>query len=145
MEITIDRLKHSLAVARKMKEITLLNFKRSECDPEDAFTLGLVHDLGYEFVSKQDEHANKGGLILKMQGYKYWKEVYYHGALQTNGYKSHLLDLLNYADLTTGPTGEYLTIEERIADIAIRYGKGSKQEVEAKKLADQLNIESFSH
>jgi hypothetical protein len=34
-------------------------------------------------------------------------------------------DALWYADLTTGPDGEILTVEQRIAEIRARYGPGS--------------------
>ena len=74
---------------------------------------------------------------MKEQGYKYWKEVYYHGIPQDE-YDSPMLRLLNYADMITGPAGEYMTIEQRIEDIAKRYGEGSWQDLEARKLAVSL-------
>ena len=37
---------------------------------------------------------------------------------------SAVADALWYADLTTGPDGEALTVEERLAEIAERYGPG---------------------
>ena len=137
MTITVDRIKHSLAVAKKMKEMTAENPNKYPVEPEDAFVLGLLHDIGYEFVSEQKEHAHKGGTILKRQGYKYWQEVYYHGIPQDE-YDSPMLRLLNYADMITGPTGEYMTIEQRIEDIAERYGEGSWQDLEARELAEKI-------
>ena len=127
-------MKHSLEVARKMKEIVTKHADKYECSPDDAFVLGLIHDVGYEIVSDQNEHANKGGLMLKAQGYIYWKEVYYHGFPQEE-YMSSLLELLNYVDLITGPSGETMTVKQRIEDIAKRYGKGSIQESQAIKLS----------
>ena len=138
MEITIDRMKHSLAVAKKMKELSSTDPEKYMCSPEDAFVLGLLHDIGYEFSSEQKDHANNGGLLLKGQGYKYWKEVYYHGIPQDE-YDSPLLQLLNYVDMITGPTGEYVTVDQRIEDIVERYGKGSWQDIEARKLAEKLH------
>ena len=134
MEITVDRMKHSLAVARKMKDIVMQNPKEYDCSPDDAFVLGMLHDIGYEFVAEQKEHANKGGLVLKEQGYRYWREVYYHGIPQEE-YTSSLLELLNYADLTTGPSGESMTVQQRIDDIIIRYGRESEQVIDAIKLS----------
>lgn len=138
MEITIDRMKHSLAVAKKMKETVLTDSDKYGCTPDEAFVLGMLHDIGYEFSSKQQEHANKGGLVLKEQGYKYWKEVYYHGIPQEE-YDSPVLRLLNYVDMITGPSGEYMTIQKRIEDIAERYGKGSWQEQEALELSHKIS------
>lgn len=40
--------------------------------------------------------------------------------------------------MTTGPKGGYMTVQERIADIADRYGKGSSQEIAALKLATRM-------
>ena len=135
--ITIDRMKHSLAVATKMKELVSNNPEKYMCSPEDAFVLGIIHDIGYEFLDEKRFHANKGGLVLKEQGYRHWKEVYYHGIPQDE-YDSPLLRLLNYVDMITGPTGEHMTIEQRIEDIAKRYGKGSWQDLEARKLAEKI-------
>jgi predicted hydrolase (HD superfamily) len=137
MGITFNRLKHSLAVANKMKSLAQSEYEKYPVNVDDAFVLGMVHDIGYEFAEEQKEHAKQGGLVLKKQGYVYWKEVYYHGIVQTE-YDSKMLRLLNYADLTTGPHGDDMTIDERISDIANRYGKGSWQEVEAIKLARMI-------
>ena len=134
MQITENRLKHILAVAMKMKAEVSKHPEDYPCSPDDAFILGFLHDIGYEFSTTQSEHPNKGGLALKEQGYKYWKEIYYHGIPQDE-YNSPLLDLLNYADMTTSPSGENMTIKQRIDDIALRYGKGSKQELDAIKLS----------
>lgn len=134
MFLSIDRIKHSLSVAKKMKSIVSENPDRYVISPEDAFTIGILHDIGYEFVENQKDHAHKGGLLLKSQGYKYWKEIYYHGEPQ-QGFDSKELWLLNYADMTTSPTGEYMTIQQRIEDISNRYWETSVQKQDAEKLA----------
>lgn len=136
MDITLDRLKHSLSVANKMQELAK---DKAEVDSNDAFILGLLHDIGYQFTENTGEHAKVGGEVLRNQGYKYWKEVYYHGIPQED-FDSSMLQLLNYADMTIGPTGNELTIEERILDISDRYGKGSIQEETAIALAKQLKL-----
>ncbi len=138
MNISIERMKHSLEVARKMKIFVELNPIEYGINPEEAFLLGFIHDIGYEFCNTQEEHAKIGGNILKTQGYKYWKEVYYHGIIQYE-YNSSLLQLLNFVDMTTGPNGEDMTMEERIDDIVRRYGKESPQAKEAKELANYIN------
>jgi len=130
MELTIARLQHSLAVARKMRNLTAQNRQRFSCSPEDMFYLGMLHDLGYEFVENQNEHEIMGGQILREQGYRFWREIFYHGNPDAE-YYSPELDLLNYCDMTTGPNGEDMTIEERIADIMHRYGEDSEQYLKA--------------
>lgn len=126
-----------MAVANKMKKLVAENEQVYMIGPDEAFVLGILHDIGYEFSEKQQEHANKGGMILKEQGYRFWKEIFYHGTPQME-YDSAELWLLNFVDMITGPKGESMTISQRISDIADRYGKGSLQETEAIKLAEQI-------
>ncbi len=137
MEITVDRLKHSLAVATKMKKMAKIDQKKYPVDPNEMFVLGFLHDIGYEFSEVQKEHSHKGGEVLRKQGYKYWKEIYFHGVPQDE-YDSPELRLLNYVDMTIGPHGEEMTIKQRIDDIAARYGNNSWQVKEAKELANKL-------
>ena len=138
MEMTIDRLKHSLAVAVKMKQLAEDHYEGYQIDPEEAYVLGLVHDIGYQFVDDQRDHSYKGGELLKSQGYKYWKEVYYHGLVQDD-YDSEMLRLLNYVDMTTDNKGEYVSMQDRLKGITERYGKDSWQATEAVKLACIIN------
>lgn len=139
MELTIERLQHSLTVARKMKAFIEQNRQIYSCSPEDMFYLGMLHDIGYEFVEKQDEHEIKGGEILRKQGYKFWQEVFYHGNPDSE-YKSPELDLLNYCDMTTGPNGENMTVEERINDIIQRYGENSHTHLKSLRLCKKMGL-----
>ena len=141
MEITFDRLKHSLGVAKKMKRIALSSPEKYSATPDELFLLGMLHDIGYEFCEKQEEHNTVGATLLKTEGYKYWQEVYYHGIPQTI-YNTPELCLLNFADMTVGPDGVEITIEERLSDIAFRYGLESVQYTEALKLSKLID-ESF--
>ena len=45
MVITDDRIKHSLAVAKKMKEMAAENPDKYPVEPGAAFVLGLLHDV----------------------------------------------------------------------------------------------------
>lgn len=65
-------------------------------------------------------------------GYRFWKEVYYHGSSDIE-YSSYELDLLTCCDMTTGPNGEDFTIQQRLDDIKARYGYQSIQYTNAKK------------
>ncbi len=139
MDLTSDRMNHCLSVAKKMRELATHFPDKYPVNPDEAFVLGLLHDVGYEFSEEQKEHANKGGLLLKEQGYKYWKEVFYHGIPQDE-YSSKMLTLLNYVDMITGPKGDYMTVEERINDIANRYGEDSWQTKEAIALSRKIGM-----
>jgi len=72
-----NRLKHSIAVARKMQEIAC-NYNLSEEDKNNLFVIGLNHDIGYEFTKISTNHNKIGGEILKNTGFKFWKEIYNH-------------------------------------------------------------------
>lgn len=132
-----NRLHHMFSVAKKMKEIVQENKSDYTISPDEAFILGLLHDIGYEFCKVKSEHGKIGGETLKEQGYKFWREVYFHGLPQEE-YSSQELWLLNYVDLITGPTGKYISIQERINDIEERYGKGSPEVEGARKLEQMI-------
>lgn len=119
-----DRLKHSLAVARKMIEIgKRYNLKEEQL--QELFVLGYNHDIGYEFGTCNN-HNIVGGNILKNSGYKYWEEVYNHGNSKTQ-YNSLYLNILNEADMQINKYGEDVGFEKRLEDIKSRYGEDSVQ------------------
>lgn len=57
-----DRLKHSIAVARKMVEIGK-EHNLNDDELHDLFILGFNHDIGYEFGNNYN-HEYIGGEIL---------------------------------------------------------------------------------
>ena len=76
----LDRLKHSIAVARKMVEIAKkLNLNEEEI--KNCFIIGYNHDVGYEFTINGINHNIIGGELLKNSNFKYWREIYYHGEI----------------------------------------------------------------
>ncbi len=118
-----NRSLHSLGVAKKMVAIgRSKGLKLSELN--DLFTLGIVHDIGYEF-GPGTEHQKLGGLVLKENGYRYWQEVYYHGLIQ-NEYSSLFLDILNQADMQIDKMGVDVGYSGRLEDIKSRYKEDSK-------------------
>lgn len=133
-----NRKKHIFAVAKLMKD----NAEKHGLDPEEMFTLGLVHDIGYEFGGA-DEHHIVGARMLEKQGYKYSTEVLYHGKPDV-GYESPALDLLNFADMHISKTGEYVTFAARLEDIAKRRGKDSIVYLNCKTVIDGLLQKGFS-
>lgn len=110
-----DRLKHSISVARKMKDIGK-EYGLSEEKLKELFVLGYNHDIGYEFCSNNIEHNIIGGDILKNNGYKYWQEVYYHGNPDAE-FNSLFLKILNMADMQIDKYGNDVGYEKRLEDI----------------------------
>lgn len=132
-----DRVKHSIAVARKMVEIGK-NKGLTEEQLQELFILGYIHDIGYEFGNNSN-HQEIGGTILKQNGYKYWKEIYYHGKTNIK-YSSLYLDILNQADMQVDKYGNDVGYTKRLEDIKNRYGESSSTYICAKELIEILKI-----
>ena len=130
-----DRLKHSLAVAKKMVEIGKEHNLNDE-ELQDLFILGLNHDIGYEYGDNSN-HAHIGGKLLKRNNYKYWKEVYFHGDINSE-YSSLFLQVLNKADMQIDKYGNDVGYTKRLEDIKNRYGTESKTYKDAKVLINKL-------
>ena len=114
-----NRLKHSLAVARKMVEIATKKGMTDE-DINNCFIIGFNHDIGYEYSKNGLNHNKIGGELLKDAGFIFWKEIYYHGVV-TDEYESIYLDILNQADMQIDAHGNDVGYEARLEDIKSRY------------------------
>ena len=123
MKFDEDRLNHSVSVARKMVEIAK-KMGLNEASQKELFILGFNHDIGYEY-DENDEHGKVGGKMLRQSGYKYWKEIYYHGDIHPE-YSSLYLDILNSADMQVDKFGNDIGYEGRLSDIRSRYGEQSE-------------------
>ena len=127
------RLTHVAAVAAEVRKIDL---------PTGAGEIvemaAWLHDIGYaESVGATGFHPLDGAVFLTALGAP--REVvslvaHHTGAgfeaderglrLELARFKQphqHLLDVLTYADLTTGPMGERMTVEQRVREIFRRY------------------------
>jgi len=132
-----DRLKHIVEVAKLMKEKAEI----VGLDKEEMFTLGILHDIGYEFGENND-HNFVGFEILDKQNYKYANEVLYHGKPNSK-YQSLALDLLNFADMHIDKSGEYVSYEQRLEDIKIRRGESSLAYINSQKIIKELQNKKF--
>lgn len=138
LSMSDERLKHSLEVARLMKKLSAdAGWSVEKC--EEMFVLGYLHDIGYEFAEQQCDHASIGGELLRNQGYRYWREVFCHGKPDVD-YVSDELTMLNIADMRIDSTGQEVGAESRLEDIASRYGRDSKQYIEAEQLAKKIGL-----
>lgn len=134
-----DRRAHSLEVGWKAASASQLApaWARS-----DLVSAAVLHDVGY---SHQDTglHALDGARFLRAQGFSpvVCNLVLNHSAstyeAETRGiplaeYEAFAVNvdlstvhpLLWWADMTTGPQGQTVTVEERLAEICDRYGPG---------------------
>ena len=139
--ISDDKIKHIIGVARLMEKYSEDNgFDNNYC--QEMFTLGLLHDIGYEF-SDLSEHNCVGGKLLQSQNYKYFKEVLYHG-IPNSEYVSKELDILNYADMHIDSKGNFVSFSERLNDIKNRYGKLSKTYKDCQIIVKNLISKGFN-
>lgn len=142
--ITQNRWQHILGVARKAKILADKLKPNNVQYAEDMFLLGIMHDLGYEFIESNTSHAAIGGEILKRNNYRYWQEVSLHGDEKVDNMSDELF-ILNCADMSTGPSGEDFTFDERLKEIAARFGEDSdaykKCVIEVEKLKSDKRYE----
>ena len=138
--ISDDRIKHIFGVARLMKQFCIENnFDEKYC--EEMFSLGMLHDIGYEF-SEHADHNFVGGELLKRQNYKYYNEVMFHGVPDST-YSSKELDILNFADMHIDGKGNFVSFDERLDDIKNRRGEKSDAFINSKKIIDNLIFKGY--
>ena len=135
-----NRLKHSYAVAKKMIEIGKEK-NLSDEELEDLYVLGFNHDMAYHFTEYGKDHNIIGGEILKRNGYKYWKEVYYHGRI-TDEYDSLYLTILNQADMQINKYGEDVGYTGTQKKKLKRYKKEIKEQKKI-KLGKLVGLEEY--
>ena len=131
MLLSENKIKHCKGVAEHMYS----HAEEHGLNKEEMYFLGLVHDIGYLFVKQG--HASKGSEFLKEMGYKYWKEVKYHGRW-TDDYNSAALNLLRKADLSIDYLGRPINPLNRMDDVRKRYGEDSFQFKNVKKIVNNL-------
>ena len=119
-----DRLRHSIVVARKMVAIAKSK-NLSDEDIKNCFVIGYNHDIGYEFTTNGINHNIIAGQILKNNNFKYWREIYYHGEINTD-YNYIYLTILNQADMQIDKYGNDVGYSKRLEDIKNRYYENSE-------------------
>lgn len=129
------RLAHVRGVAATAAKVasSLLRDQRDE-----VIAAAWLHDIGYgPRVRNSGFHPLDGAALLRSEGFPDVVSslvAFHSGAAEEadergleeplNQFKpppNDLLDILTYADMTTGPTGELVTVETRIAEILDRY------------------------
>ena len=136
MAMSMDRLAHMSAVAFRAAAIGRDVYGLSVIECNELFVLGLLHDVGYRYGDGPG-HAQLGGELLKDNGYKYWCEVMYHG-VPDSSFNSVFLRILNQADMEVGPSGDVVSMDERLVDIGERYGFGSVEYLNAEKVINKI-------
>lgn len=141
--LTDSRRAHSIAVGRRMESIAenLPEYLRA-----DAVTAAYLHDVGYAVPGGLGFHPIDGARLLRSLGYSpvVCHLVAFHTASVVEADVRDIdpavfeefevgdvagLELANdfmwWADLSTGPSGQAFTVDERIDEILSRYEAGS--------------------
>ena len=72
-------------------------------------------------------------------GFKYWKEIYYHG-VSGSKYNSTYLQILNQADMQIDKYGNDVGYDKRLEDIKSRYGEKSKVYINCRNLINKIRL-----
>ena len=129
------RLAHVSGVAARADKVAngLLRDQRDE-----VIAAAWLHDIGYSpLVRASGFHPLDGAAFLRSEGFPdvVSSLVAFHSGASEEAKErgleeslsrftpptNDLLDILTYADMTTGPTGAAVTVETRIAEILDRY------------------------
>lgn len=134
--MTNRRARHIIAVAEMMRDIAD-DYPGLELNGEQMYLLGFLHDIGYAFTDVRNRHGIIGGQVLETAGYGYAQEVANHGMPETSlpGSIGNAQRLLNLADMMTDSRGRHIDINERLSNIAQRYGFDSLEFSNANDIA----------
>lgn len=133
-----NRLIHSREVGRLAARLAgdVFGWNKARC--QQMFLLGLVHDCGYEFAGEVLGHPVAGGELLKGAGFSLWREVRWHGIPRASYHSDELL-ILDIADMLVGRDGSRMPLSQRLDDIGQRHGFDSRQYVQARELAGEID------
>lgn len=142
MKIYKDKQKHSYAVAEYMYE----NATRYGQNPEKAYTVGLLHDIGY--IHSREGHEQEGARLLGRMGMatEYTMPIMVHGTNMntlTDRYITPMSLLLQEADMSVDKYGNRVGFDGRLKDIGRRYGYNGKEYENAKKTIEYLKSHPY--
>jgi HD domain len=129
-----DRWTHVQAVADKARSLAAV---LSVEDADLLVAAALVHDVGYApSLNRLGFHAVDGARFLRAQGQeRLARLVAYHSGARFEAQERDLveelatfpvedgpvMDALTFADMSTGPTGQPVTLDQRIEEVQRRY------------------------
>jgi hypothetical protein len=132
-----DRWLHVEGVARQAQRVTPM---LPSDERDDLVAAAYLHDLGYApSLVQTGLHPLDGARHLRALGHERLADLvaYHSGAraeAELRGLAAELAEFedeasttsmaLTYCDMTTGATGEPVTLAERLADVERRYGAG---------------------
>lgn len=138
--ISEDRLHHMIGVARKAYSIAK-DMGYDENFSRKMFMIGFNHDVGYEFSTKQSEHADVSADMLSQIincDNECCHAIKKHGKYTAN--KTIEWRILNMSDMLVDSKGKEVNVMERLDDIKKRYGQYSDQYLTACDICYQVGL-----
>ena len=139
MILSDNKIAHCKAVAEYMYN----NAVHYGVSPDEAYFIGLNHDIGYLFGS--EDHSTTGYCLLSRLGIMpdIANVIRFHGTepesvIEALGDIPPLLHLLYKADMTIMADGTHVSYITRLNDIHNRYGSNSSQYKSALKIVAWL-------
>lgn len=112
----LNRAAHCRGVAILMRRLA----PALGLDADRMTLLGWIHDLGY-LTGHADTHAPDLGRLLEAEGYAYAGAAGRHGTDRID-YDDPADVLLNIADMSVDGAGLLVSFDERVRDVADRWG-----------------------
>ena len=126
--ISDNRLFHTRGIARMCYKYAYI-LTQNPSAAQKLFVLGWNHDIGYEFSAKPSSHPYHGASVLThiTHNGEVLGPIKNHGDASMIDFNSFDEIILNIADLTVDSAGNTCTMDERLEDIASRYGSTSRE------------------
>ena len=138
--ISDDRLFHMHRVAEKCYILAKYKYSLSEKASRTMYFMGFVHDIGYRFTDDPTNHAETFADflddIISIDEVKL--AILHHGNPEYIPQWTIYDRILNEADMTSSPDGYDVFYDDRLEDIKLRYGVGSKQYKDSVKIVEKL-------
>lgn|SRR5262245_25028682 len=132
-----DRWKHVRAVGKRAQGVSAI---LNQEDRPYLVAAAYLHDIGYApSLRRTGLHQLDGACYVQSLGaarlacliahhsearFELWLRGFGHELAAFRREDSWVADALTYCDLTTGPTGLPMTLDDRVAEVEQRYGPG---------------------
>lgn len=140
-DFPLSRYRHCYSVGKKMYAYAKEKLGCDEQNCREMFVLGNLHDIGYEL---EEDVFGHDYIMANIMGntYPYSNEIRYHSCLQET-YDSPAMQLLYFCDMTVDGMGNWCTFDERLEDLAARYGIESEIYLKSLEIANYLRELGF--
>ncbi len=139
--ISKKRLNHILGVARKAYALAI-KMGYGETFAQKCFMMGWIHDIGYEFVQKPEDHSAESKKLFDLIDDLALKAVEQHG--YNPSFLSEEYKILNMADMTVDENGKNVDVIQRLEVLKEKYGEHSDKYLTACDVCFRIGLTSVN-